>query len=135
MKTINLSEIIEKQNLDVKDVAEQLFPSNKYPKLALDRVLKGEAFLDTNQVSKLSMLTGIPIEKLYSGAEWKGSNEKGVHKFTNGDYVAELDTKTWVTKLYCNGSLFHESIIHNGTIALSAYLNELTSLINKYNQK
>lgn len=135
MKTINLKEIIEKQNLDVKEVAEQLFPSNKYPKLALNRVLAGEAFLDTNQVSKLSMLTGIPIENLYSGAEWKATNEKGIHKFTNGDYVAELDTKTWITKIYHKGSMFHEAIIHDGTIALSAYLSELTSLINKFNQK
>jgi hypothetical protein len=131
MKTINLKEIIEKQNLDTKEVAEQLFPNNKYPKLALDRVLSGKAFLDTNQMSKLSMLTGIPIEKLYSGSEWKPSNQKGIHKFTNGEYVAELDTKTWITKIYKNDSLFHEAIISDGSIALSVYLSELTSIINK----
>ena len=132
MKTFNLKEIIEKQGLSTKDVAIQLFPSNKYPKLALDRVLAGKAFLDTNQVSKLSMITGIAIDELYIGGEWKATSAKDKLRFTTGEYVAELDTKTWITKVYHNDSLFHDAVIHSGSISLSDYLTELTNLINKH---
>ena len=55
MKTIDLKEIIEKRKLDAKDVAQQLFPGIKYPKLALNRIIAGEAVLDANQISKLAL--------------------------------------------------------------------------------
>ena len=132
MKTFDLKEIIEKQNLVVKEIAKQLFPNNKYPKLALDRVLSGKAFLDTNQVSKLSMMTGISVEELYSGGCWKASTSKDKLKFTSGNFTAELDTETWITKIYHKDSLFHEAVIHNGSIALSEYLTKLTNIINKH---
>lgn len=132
MKIFDLKEIIEKQNLVVKEVAKELFPTNKYPKLALDRVLSGKAFLDTNQVSKLSMMTGISIEKLYSGGQWKASATDDKLKFTSENYTAELNTETWITKIYHKDSLFHEAIIHNGNIALSEYLTKLTNIINKH---
>jgi len=54
MKKIDLKKIIENAGLDIKETAQHLFPNNKYAKLALDRVIKGDAFLDTNQISKLS---------------------------------------------------------------------------------
>lgn len=134
MKTINLEKIITDHALDVREVGKELFPSAKYPKLALDRILKGEAFLDTNQVSKLSLITGIPIEVLFSGGEWKTQGSENKITFTSEDYKAELDTLTWVTKVYYKGSLFHEEIISQKHIELSEYLETLRNLINKYNK-
>jgi hypothetical protein len=134
MQTINLKKIIEAQNLDVKDVAEHLFPGNKYPKLALDRVLTRKAFLDSNQVSRLSMLTGIPIELLYSGGDWATKCSDSTITFSSGDFVAELNTDSWVTKIYHKDTIFHEGLVHGRNIALSIYLEELTNLIIKYNK-
>ncbi len=38
MRTIDLNKIIEKRGLDPNDVAQQLFPKNKYPKLATKNI-------------------------------------------------------------------------------------------------
>jgi len=135
MKTINLQNIIDSQELDTIEVAKQLFPNNKYPKLAINRILDGSAFLDSNQISKLSMLTGIPIELLYSDGKWsKAKATDGLLKFTADDYTAELNTKDWTTKLYHKDSLFHEDIIHDKSIPLSEYLSQLSNLIIKHSK-
>lgn len=134
MQTINLKRIIEKQDLKPKWVAEQLFPENKYPKLALDRVLDGKAFLDTNQVSRLSAITGIPINFLYSGGEWEMKSTENKISFTSDDYFAELNTQTWKTEIYHKGSIFHETLIHSEGIPLSEYLSQLTNLIIKHSK-
>lgn len=131
MKTIDLNRIIEEIELDAKEIAQQLFPGNKYPKLALNRVIAGEAVLDANQISKLALLTGLSIDQLYSGNGWKLISKAGIITFTNGGYKAELNTETWVTKVFHNDSLFHESIITPGATPISEYLKELNSLISK----
>ena len=129
MNKIDLQSIIGTYRLDQKEIAESLFPGNKYPALALKRVLSGEAYLDTNQVSKLALTIGVPIEKLFSGAEWKGYCKGSTHTFTNGEYKAELDTQTWTTKLFHKDSLLHEEILHSGSTPLSEYLSKLDELI------
>lgn len=135
MKTIDLRGIIEKQSLSTKEIAQQLFPGNKYPKLALDRVLAGKAVLDANQISKLSLITGLTVDQLYTGADWKFKSKDGLFVFTNGKYKAELDTKTWITKIFCSGSMFHESIITPGSTPVSKYINELNSIIAKQSKQ
>lgn len=133
MKTIDLNKLIESKNLDVKELAKQLFPSAKYPKLALDRILNGSSFLDSNQISILSMVTQIPIGLLYENGNWESiKGEQNILKFATNEYVAELNTETWMTKIYKDGSIFHEEIIHNGSIPLSEYLSLLTDLIIKH---
>lgn len=133
MKAINLTRLIETKNLDVQEVARELFPEAKYPKLALDRILKNESYLNSNQISRLSLMTGIPINFLYEGGEWGEANtsSNGVIVFSAADYRAELDTNSWTTKLFHKNSIFHEAVISNPSIPLSEYLSELTSLIIK----
>lgn len=131
MKTIDLDKIIKKKKLDKKELAQQLFPGHKYASLALNRVIKGDGFLDSNQISLLSELTGIKIGNLYSGNEWDLKNDKGLTVFTSGNFRAELDTNTWVTKVFDNDSLFHESVIHSDSTPLSVYLTQLTEIVGR----
>ena len=131
MKTIDLDKIIKKKKLDKKELAQQLFPGHKYASLALNRVIKGDGFLDSNQISLLSELTGIKIGNLYSGNEWDLKNDKGLIVFTSGNFRAELDTNTWVTKVFDNDSLFHESVIHSDSTPLSVYLTQLTKIVGR----
>ena len=135
MKTIDLKKLMEDLNLDPKQIAKELFPKNAYPKLALDRVVKGEAFLDTNQLSRLSLVTGVSIQSLYSYGGWDFiSSPEGVITFSTGEYKAELNIAEGTTKLYHKGSIFHEEIIHSGAIPLSEYLDALNKLISKHNK-
>ena len=133
MRKIKLKEIIAERGLDFQEVAEHLFPGNKYPRLALIRVASGKAVLDADQISKLALLAGLPIEELYSGGQWKVKSSKGVHVFTNGDYRAELNTCTLVTKIFHKDSLFHESVLFSDAIPLSKYINHLNRLIDENN--
>ena len=132
MRTINIKEIIEKQGLDVKEVSQHLFPKNKYPRLALNRVMTGDAVLDADQISKFALMAGINISDLYSGANWNAKSKQGIHVFTNGDFRAELNAGTWVTKIFHNDSLFHESVIHSGSTPISEYLKELDLIISNF---
>ena len=132
MRTIKVKEIIETRGLDIKEVARQLFPKNKYPDLALNRVIKGKNVLDADQISKLALMAGLQLSELFLGENWKATARKGVHVFTNGEFRAELDSETWITKVFHKDSMFHESIIHSGSTPVSEYLSQLDLIINNF---
>lgn len=136
MNNFNLTAIIEQYSLDPKELAAELFPENKHPMPALARVINGEALLNTDQISKLSFMTGIPIDKLFTGEKWvsKGSKSGSVI-LENADYRAEMDTSSWVTKVYHKNSLFHEAVLVDGrSVTLSEYIKELDKLILNHNK-
>ena len=135
MRTINVKEIIKTRGLDIKEVARQLFPQNKYPNLALGRVIKGKNVLNADQISKLALMAGLQLSELFSGENWKATASKGVHVFTNGEFRAELDSETWITRIFCKDSMFHESIIHSGSTPVSEYLSQLDIIINNFKSK
>ncbi len=130
---IDVLNVIEKCKLDPKEVAKQLFPDNKYPKLALNRVLSGDSFLDSEQISKLAMLAGVSVTQLYTSG-WKTQNKKNTIIFTNDSYRVELNTETWVSKIFDKESMFHESVLSSKFIPISEYLAKVKSIINKHNK-
>ena len=66
MKKINIPEVIQKYNLDPRQVAALLFPFNKWPDSALARVIQKQTRLDELQLLELSKLAGVTIDALYS---------------------------------------------------------------------
>lgn len=134
MQKIKLKELIKKCALDEKQLAQDLFPGNSYPFLALKRVMKGLSVLNADQISKLSLLTGLSINELFIGGEWKAARADGKCVFTCGEYEAILDASNGHTKIYHNKSLFHESVFHKNSIPLGEYIESLNSIIIK-NQK
>jgi len=132
MKTIDIQAIIDAEGLDKNKIAEQLFPTNQYPRLALNRVIAGKAELDASQISRLASLAGMTFDELY-GENWKAKSKDGIHKFTNGDYTAELDTNTWITKVFHNSSMLHESVLHSKDLPLSEYFILLNKIIKNEN--
>jgi len=133
MKTIDLTKIIEGNNLEVKAVAAELFPCVKYPKLALDRILKGESKLDSDQLSRLSTYTGLEIEELYSGKNWRVKSKEGMIILEAEEYRAVINTQAWTTTLFHKKTILHDTIIHNNTISLDQYIKKLNTIINNYN--
>lgn len=132
MRTINLKSIIEAKGLDVEMVAQQLFPTNQYSRLALNRVIAGKGELDASQISKFALLADCSIEDLY-GDYWECKFTDGVHTFSNKDYVAELNTKTWTTKIFHKNSMIHESVIHGESMPISTFLKTINQIINENN--
>lgn len=132
MRKINLGQIIKDYDLSVNEISKQLFPTNKHPRLALSRVLSGEAVLDANQISKLAMIIDRPISELFTGGKWKVKSSKGTHIFFTGDYRAELNKKTNFTRIFHKDSLAHSCLITPIFISLSDYLEKLDLEILKF---
>jgi len=133
MVTLDLKKIITKSELDYRVVAENLFPNNKFAKVALDRVVEGKAFLDTNQLVKLAMLVGAPtVDDLFKNNGWKVSASPKKIIFIQDDYRAELDTVNWTARIFKKDSLcYEEEIIVKKSLVLSEYTEELNKIILK----
>jgi len=130
MQKIDLNKILANSNLAKNRVAKLLFPNNRHPGLALGRILSGEAVLDADQIILLANFIGVPVGMLYDEKGWK-SEELSKNKIvlSNGDFTAELDTETWTTKIFKNGSLEHEFVLQKPAIALRDFIDLLNSKI------
>lgn len=129
--TINLRELIEQRGLKTREVAEFLYPDNKFPQVALQRVLDGKALLNSEQVSRLAAWLGISTDSLYKGG-WSSEFEGETCILTNGNYRAELSIRTGETKVFHLGALFHEIILHDPAISLSQYVELLNAIIKNH---
>ncbi len=129
--TIDLRELIEQRGLKIQEVAEFLYPGNKFPRVSLQRVLDGKALLNSEQVSRLAAWLGISIDSLYKRG-WSSEFKGETCILTNGNYRAELLTKTGETKVFHLGVLFHEIILHDPAIPLSQYIDLLNAIIKNH---
>ena len=136
MNRLNLSKIIKQNSLKKNEIATLLFPENKFPMAALTRVLNGEAHLDSVQISRLALFLNVTPGHLFSESQFCGyvDNYQNL-MFEKDDYVAKLNRVTWLTQIFCKGSLVHETIIHNGSQPLSTYLEELDNIIETLKNK
>lgn len=128
---INLRELIEQRGLKTREVAEFLFPGNKFPRVSIQRVLDGRALLNSEQVSRLATCLGISVDSLYKGG-WTSEFKGETCILTNGNYRAELSVKTGETKLFHLESLFHEIILHDPAIPLRQYIELLNAIIKNH---
>lgn len=129
--TINLRELIEQRGLKTQEVAEILFPGNKFPRVSLHRILNGKALLNSEQVSRLAAWLRVSPDSLYKGG-WSSEFKGETCILTNGNYRAELSVETGETKLFHLGSLFHEIVLHAPAIPLSQYIELLNTLIKNH---
>jgi len=122
MKEVNVKQIIADNGLNPNEIAKQLFPGNKFPRLALNRVMSGDTYLDSMQLRKFAHIIGVSIDSLYNRGSWKPSHKNRQVIFTNGRYKAILDVDTSITRVFDNDSLVHESVIHTGATPLNRSL-------------
>ena len=129
MKTIDVKKVISTAGLDYSEVAAQLYPGSGHPRLALNRVAKGDGQLDAVQISKLALLAGVSISEVFGESPWSGIAQGSKLTLLNGDYKAELDKETWAVKVFDKGSLFHDEVLVKKHIPLSEFIEMLNSLI------
>lgn len=132
--SINLKGIIKKSNITKDHIARELFPDNKFPTPAIDRVIRGESELDARQICKLASLLDVCIDQLFTN-NWKGRSCNESLVFEKGEYRAELSVSKWLTRIYRNDSLFHETVMIPDYIKLRDYINMLDEIINNYKDK
>jgi hypothetical protein len=133
MQNFDLNKVLSESGMAKERMAKELFPSNKYPVKALERVLDGHGKLDTDQLAQLAKLLKVSIPDLFKGLASMVSRE-GVHTITIGDYTAELDFQKAITQVFHNGVMVHTEVLHSQSIPLSEYLHQLQTIILKHNQ-
>jgi hypothetical protein len=123
----NITKVIELYRLDVNEVAKALFPTVRYKKLALDRVLRGEATINTEQLRALAELAGVLTSDLFDIDKWKGSMEDGCLTFLKGDYKAKLNYNGAWLSLYKNNELIKQEMF-TPNMTLDEFIQHITEL-------
>lgn len=131
-QTFDINKIIEYYKLDINDVAEALFPHVRYKTLALNRVLKGEAFLDTLQIEKLAKLIGVFVQDLYTFDDWKGSHEDNCMTWINGEYKVKLNYNGVYLTLIKGSKVVHQELIGPKNVSIEDFISHINSLIKKF---
>lgn len=132
MEQFNINSIIEHYKLNTEDLAKVLFPTVKYPKLAFDRILKGEANLDITQVEKLANYIGVLVTDLFSVNTWKGLIEDGCITLLKGDYKAKLNYNGVYLSIYKDNILISQKISNVPDMTVREFVNFLDKQIKNY---
>lgn len=132
MNTIDVKSLIEKSGLDPIQIAKELYPTNKFPTYALQRVIAGEALLNSEQIAKLAQILGVEINDVYDVSKWKVTANKDLIFLKHGDYRVELDLGAKTSKIFSGATLKFETVLHSSAIALSEYIAEINKIISKF---
>lgn len=132
METFNINKIVEYYKPNVDELGQVLFPHVKYPKQAFDRVLKGEANLDTHQVELLAKYLGVFVSDLFSVNSWKGGWNEDCKclTLTKGPYQVNLNYNGFFVTVYKDGKVVHQEV--NGltdSMPMSEFIKYIDSLL------
>ena len=128
---IDIENIIVSYGFDRKEIASQLFPKSKHPELALKRIISGDGSLNTKQISKLSIITGVSVPDLFKST-WSASFERNELKFSRNGFKVLFNPKTGLARIYDSNSLFHEIVLTTSALTLSSFIKEIDSLIKTH---
>lgn len=130
MSQFNINEIIERYRLDQDELARVLYPKAKFPRLALARVMKGEASLDVEQVERLASHLGVFASDLF--LPWKGSEEDGCLTLTKGAWKAKLNYNGVFLTLYKDGEVVEQRISDHAGLTLKKFVESLDETIKTH---
>ena len=128
-QTFDINKVIEHYKLDANEVAEALFPHVRYKNLALNRVLKGEAFLDTQQLQTLANLAGVIVYDLFTFDDWKSKQESECLVLIKGDYRVKLNYNGVFLTLIKNHKVITQEITSPTNMSLNDFILHINLLI------
>lgn len=128
----DINHVIEHYKLNIEDLAKVLFPTVKYPKAAFDRILKGEANLDTKQLEQLANHIGVLVFDLFSVDTWKGLSEGGYLIMLKGRYKVKLNYKGVYVSIYENNNLIYQKFTNVPAMTVNEFINFIDNIIKNY---
>lgn len=128
---IDVKKFMADHNLETKEVAKAMFPTNQYPKMAFKRIVDGEGLLDSDQLVRLAALARVSVAELFNG-NWASKSNRKSFILEKGEYRAELEWSTWITRIFHRESMFHEKVLTQPTIPMSKYIEEIEGIISKH---
>lgn len=132
MKKINLKKVLDETGIEVNKAAEELFPGNAHPRRAINRVFREDALLDSDQISKLSAMTKIPIDKLFEDKFNHTDDGTDEILIYTENYRAKLNTKDYTVTVFENSSLVHETFKVNPNTEINSLLIQIKTRIENY---
>lgn len=137
MEKFNIKRVTEVYKPDLDELAKALFPTVTYPKLAFNRILKGEANLDSTQISILASYLGVSVSELFTVEDsgWHMQTCAGDSRlvFTKGDYKATLYGNS-LTILKCDKHVASLTfLVNRETISLEDFIKLLDDKITDNN--
>ncbi len=129
MKHFSLKRIIEVYSLDPLVIAKVLFPNAKHPKPAFDRVLKGNANLDTDQLQLLASHIGVLPADLFSINNWKSGTEGGCMTLTKDEYKVKLNYNGTFLTIFKNEQVVKQEIVGSITMSITELIKHIDNLI------
>lgn len=132
MEKFNIQKIIEHYSPNTEELGKVLFPYIKYPKQAFDRVLKGEANLDSHQIELLASYLGVFVSDLFSLDDWKGSwdNKHKCLTFIKGLYRVNLNYGGSFITVYKDGKMAYQEIKSRAdSMSLTDFIQYINNLI------
>ena len=129
MERMELERAITLTGMQKHEVAAHLFPGNKYPYLALRRVVRGKSNLDSAQMSKLAALAGIEIQDLYGDPEaLPVLPDPALIVIETARYRATIDLAGQVANVFSKSTLGHASVACPPETVLTDLLQEFSRL-------
>ena len=128
----DIKKIIKRYELNIDDLAKVLFPSVKYPEKAFNRILRGKANLDTEQLERLAEYIGVFISDLFPINTWKGSNENECLTLIKGPYKIKVNYKGAYISLFINNELIEQIVTNTTSMSLDDFIEYINGLIKNY---
>lgn len=132
MNKFNINKVIEAYNLDLESTAKVLFPRVKYPKAALDRILKGEASLDVEQLEALAAYIGVVVTDLFGLESWKGVSENGKLVLLKGPYKVVFNYEETLINVFKNTELVFTFIAPVKLMTVNQFITELDNQLKQF---
>lgn len=128
----NIGNVIAYYKLNTDELAKVLFPTVKYPKQAFDRILKGEANLDTTQLERLANHIGVLVSDLFCANTWKGESESGILTMLKGEYKVKLNYNGVFVSIYKDNTLIYQRISNIPEMTINEFIKYLDDVIKNY---
>ena len=132
MNHFDLNKVLEHWAVKPEDVAPVLFPRVKYPKSALDRILRGEAYLDTIQLEALAAYLGVLVTDLFGVGSWKGVQENGRLVLLKGEYRVVLNYEEAMVCVHKGSELVYEFLAPVRFMTVKNFIKELNNQLKIY---
>lgn len=132
MTQFNINDIIRDYSLDTDELANVLFSDVKYPKLALNRIIKGEASLSVEQLEKLASHIGVLPSMLFMLDTWKDATENGHLGFKKGVFRIMLNYNNAFLTIYKNDKVVAELVTNVQDMSVGRFTEYLDNLITNY---
>lgn len=132
MSNLDLEALLEEFACNKQEIAKQLFPENQYPGPALNRVLKGESYLTTEQLKALAAYLGLPLASLFNRG-WAMLSENGSLVFKKKEYKVYINYNGSFITVTKNSIVIKEEILNMQAISLCDFINYLNKLTDGTN--